>query len=68
MKPVAVEGMTLAYTAKMGETPMGNALVTAQPGLASQNVRVDGKGVYVDGADTAEALEAAQDAIESDLF
>ena len=24
--------------------------------------------VYVDGADTAEALEAAQDAIESDLF
>ena len=51
MKPVAVEGMTLAYTAKIGETPMGNALVTAQPGLASQNVRVDGKGVYVDGAD-----------------
>lgn len=56
MKPVAVEGMTLAYTAKMGETPMGNAEVTAQPGLASQNVRVDGKGVYVDGADlTAKA-------------
>ena len=51
MKPVAVEGMTLAYKAKMGETPMGNAEVTAQPGLASQNVKVDGKGVYVDGAD-----------------
>ncbi|SHL04522.1 hypothetical protein [Fibrobacter sp. UWH4] len=49
MKYVAVEGMVLTYTAKMGETPMGAAVVTAQPGAASQTVKADGKGVYVDG-------------------
>lgn len=44
MKHVAVEGMTIVYTA--GAL---SAIVTATLGQASSNVNIDGKGVYVDG-------------------
>lgn len=55
MKLVAVEGMVLSYTAKMGGMSMDEAVVSAQIGAASQNVKVDGKGVYVDGTDLTAA-------------
>ncbi|WP_405326036.1 hypothetical protein [Fibrobacter sp.] len=44
MKYVAVEGMTIVYTA--GAL---SAIVTATLGQASSNVRIDGNGVYLDG-------------------
>lgn len=49
MKYVAVEGMTIAYTAELEGVPIGAAVVEATPGAASENVKVDDSGVYRDG-------------------
>lgn len=49
MKYVAVEGMTVVYTAELSGVPAGSAIVEATLGAASTNVSEDGRGVYVDG-------------------
>lgn len=49
MKLVAVEGMTLFYTATLAGSPVSPVSVTATLGPASQSVKVDRSGVYADG-------------------